>query len=117
MAIGGFNGSDPSPTLAQFKAWVAAGKIHYFIARRQGGLGGGGGGRAAAAGRQRRPRRSPQLGRVHLHRQDRRRRHRLRPDQLLKGSPDRAVPDRRGGRRQGLPRQWRHIDCHYGRAA
>ena len=32
MAIGGFNGSDPSPTLAQFKAYVAAGEIHYFIA-------------------------------------------------------------------------------------
>jgi 4-amino-4-deoxy-L-arabinose transferase-like glycosyltransferase len=31
MAIGGFNGSDPSPTLAQFKAYVAAGRIHYFI--------------------------------------------------------------------------------------
>jgi hypothetical protein len=31
MPIGGFNGSDPSPTLAQFKASVAAGKIHYFI--------------------------------------------------------------------------------------
>lgn len=30
MAIGGFNGSDPSPTLAQFKAYVAEGKIHYF---------------------------------------------------------------------------------------
>ena len=38
MPIGGFNGSDPSPTLAQFKAWVAAGKIHYFIGG--GGLGG-----------------------------------------------------------------------------
>ncbi len=32
MAIGGFNGSDPSPTLAQFKAYVAEGKIHYYIA-------------------------------------------------------------------------------------
>jgi 4-amino-4-deoxy-L-arabinose transferase-like glycosyltransferase len=32
MAIGGFNGSDPSPTLAQFKQYVSAGKIHYFIA-------------------------------------------------------------------------------------
>ncbi|MFT3874298.1 MAG: glycosyltransferase family 39 protein [Nocardioides sp.] len=32
MAIGGFNGSDPSPTLAEFQAYVAAGKIHYFIA-------------------------------------------------------------------------------------
>jgi 4-amino-4-deoxy-L-arabinose transferase-like glycosyltransferase len=31
MPIGGFNGSDPSPTLAQFKAYVAAGEIHYFI--------------------------------------------------------------------------------------
>jgi 4-amino-4-deoxy-L-arabinose transferase-like glycosyltransferase len=31
MAIGGFNGSDPSPTLAQFQAYVAAGQIHYFI--------------------------------------------------------------------------------------
>ncbi|WP_291525658.1 glycosyltransferase family 39 protein [Branchiibius sp. NY16-3462-2] len=30
MAIGGFNGSDPSPTLAQFKQYVAEGKIHYF---------------------------------------------------------------------------------------
>ena len=26
MAIGGFNGSDPSPTLAQFQAMVAAGR-------------------------------------------------------------------------------------------
>ena len=32
MPIGGFNGSDPSPTLEQFKAWVKEGKIHYFIA-------------------------------------------------------------------------------------
>ncbi|HEX4471132.1 MAG TPA: glycosyltransferase family 39 protein [Nocardioides sp.] len=43
MAIGGFNGSDPSPTLAQFKGWVAAGRIHYFIAG-GGSLGGGFGG-------------------------------------------------------------------------
>jgi 4-amino-4-deoxy-L-arabinose transferase-like glycosyltransferase len=42
MAIGGFNGSDPSPTLAEFQADVAAGKIHYFIAG--GGFGGGPGG-------------------------------------------------------------------------
>ncbi|MBA3021958.1 glycosyltransferase family 39 protein [Propionicimonas sp.] len=32
MAIGGFNGSDPSPTLEEFKAYVAAGKIHYYVA-------------------------------------------------------------------------------------
>ena len=31
MAIGGFNGSDAAPTLAQFKAYVAAGDIHYFL--------------------------------------------------------------------------------------
>ncbi|WBC05770.1 glycosyltransferase family 39 protein [Micromonospora sp. WMMA1976] len=35
MPIGGFNGSDPSPTLAQFQRYVADGRIHYF-------LGGGG---------------------------------------------------------------------------
>ncbi|MGY4991994.1 ArnT family glycosyltransferase [Streptomyces sp. 900105245] len=40
MAIGGFNGTDPSPTLAQFKKYVADGRIHYFIAG--GGMGGGG---------------------------------------------------------------------------
>ncbi|XCM30982.1 glycosyltransferase family 39 protein [Streptomyces parvus] len=42
MAIGGFNGSDPSPTLAQFKKYVAEGKIHYFVSG--GGMGGGTGG-------------------------------------------------------------------------
>ncbi|NIZ89831.1 ArnT family glycosyltransferase [Kineococcus rubinsiae] len=30
MAVGGFNGTDPSPTLAQFQAHVAAGDIHYY---------------------------------------------------------------------------------------
>ncbi|HYJ75101.1 MAG TPA: glycosyltransferase family 39 protein [Kineosporiaceae bacterium] len=44
MAIGGFNGSDPSPTLAEFQADVAAGKIHYFLAPGGGGFGGGPGG-------------------------------------------------------------------------
>jgi hypothetical protein len=38
MAIGGFNGSDPSPTLAQFQEYVRAGQIHYFLAG--GGFGG-----------------------------------------------------------------------------
>ncbi|NUP75041.1 MAG: glycosyl transferase, partial [Sinomonas sp.] len=32
MAIGGFNGTDPAPTLAQFKQLVKEGKIHYFVA-------------------------------------------------------------------------------------
>jgi 4-amino-4-deoxy-L-arabinose transferase-like glycosyltransferase len=40
MPIGGFNGSDPSPTLAQFETYVAAGQIHYFIGA--GGFGAGG---------------------------------------------------------------------------
>ena len=35
MPIGGFNGSDPSPTLDEVKGYVASGDIHYF-------LGGGG---------------------------------------------------------------------------
>ncbi|MBX6391340.1 MAG: glycosyl transferase, partial [Frankia sp.] len=32
MPVGGFNGTDPSPTLAQFQEYVAEGKIHYFLA-------------------------------------------------------------------------------------
>jgi hypothetical protein len=36
MAIGGFNGSDPSPTLAQFQQYVADGQVHWFIG---GGMG------------------------------------------------------------------------------
>lgn len=42
MAIGGFNGSDPAPTLDEFKAYVAQGLIRYYIA--SGGMGGGMGG-------------------------------------------------------------------------
>jgi hypothetical protein len=38
MPVGGFNGSDPSPTLEQFQQSVALGEIHYLI-------GGGGFGR------------------------------------------------------------------------
>ena len=44
MSIGGFNGTDPTPTLAQFQAWVRAGEIHYFIASGGMGIGGGPGG-------------------------------------------------------------------------
>jgi hypothetical protein len=43
MSIGGFNGTDPSPSLAEFQADVDAGKIHYFIAGGFGGRGGRGG--------------------------------------------------------------------------
>lgn len=38
MDIGGFTGSDPTPTLSQFKKYVSGGKIHYFIS---GGMNGG----------------------------------------------------------------------------
>ncbi|MFD5098653.1 ArnT family glycosyltransferase [Streptomyces albidochromogenes] len=47
MAIGGFNGSDPSPTPAAFKAYVEKGAIHWFVASGDGaGRGGPGGGNA-----------------------------------------------------------------------
>jgi hypothetical protein len=50
MAIGGFTGSDPSPTLAEFQAYVAAGEVHYFIGGGMGGRRGGpGGGQGASA--------------------------------------------------------------------
>ncbi|MDM7855261.1 glycosyltransferase family 39 protein [Cellulomonas alba] len=51
MAIGGFNGSDPSPTLEQFEAWVADGKVHYFVGG-QGGAGFGGASGGADVGSQ-----------------------------------------------------------------
>jgi hypothetical protein len=31
MAVGGFNGTDPAPTLEEFQRLVADRKIHYFI--------------------------------------------------------------------------------------
>jgi 4-amino-4-deoxy-L-arabinose transferase-like glycosyltransferase len=53
MAIGGFNGSDPAPTLAQFREMVAKGEVHYFLGGSGpagGGPGGGGpGGRGHGA--------------------------------------------------------------------
>ncbi|MRH91935.1 glycosyl transferase [Nocardia sp. SYP-A9097] len=42
MPVGGFNGSDPSPTPEQFQRYVADGDIHYFI--------GGGGGMGSRSG-------------------------------------------------------------------
>jgi 4-amino-4-deoxy-L-arabinose transferase-like glycosyltransferase len=45
MPIGGFNGSDPSPTLAQFQQYVADGRIHYFVGGN--GFNANGGSRAA----------------------------------------------------------------------
>ncbi len=51
VAIGGFNGTDPAPTLAQFQQYVSQGKIHYFIAggRMGGGAFGGGQGSSTAS--------------------------------------------------------------------
>jgi len=51
MAIGGFRGTDPAPSLAEFKKLVAAHKIHYYVAGGAGGFGGfGGGGFGGGAG-------------------------------------------------------------------
>ncbi len=52
MAIGGFSGSDPSPTLQQFQQYVADGQISYFISGGGFGAGGAGdfGGRAGGPG-------------------------------------------------------------------
>jgi len=47
MAIGGFNGSDPSPTLAEFQQLVAEGRIHYFIS--DSGMAGPGGGQMSGS--------------------------------------------------------------------
>ena len=46
MAIGGWS-SDPAPTLAQFKASVAAGEVHYYLS--SGSAGGMGGGSSTAS--------------------------------------------------------------------
>jgi 4-amino-4-deoxy-L-arabinose transferase-like glycosyltransferase len=46
MAIGGFNGTDPWPTLAAFQKLVRAGRVHYFIG---GGSGGGGAGAGSSS--------------------------------------------------------------------
>ncbi|WBB52730.1 glycosyltransferase family 39 protein [Verrucosispora sp. WMMD573] len=47
MAVGGFNGSDPSPTLAQFQRYVADGRIHWFLGG--GGFRGTNGGSSASS--------------------------------------------------------------------
>jgi hypothetical protein len=42
MAMGGFTGSDPTPTLAQLKSYIASGKLRFVLAG-SGGFGGVGG--------------------------------------------------------------------------
>ena len=78
MAIGGFNGSDPSPTLAQFQAYVQAGKIHYFLGG--GGFGGGQNGGSNVSSQ------ISLVGPAELHRGDHRRLDVLRPDPARLGN-------------------------------
>lgn len=49
IALGGWNGGDPYPTLEQFQAMVDRGEIGYFISGGMGGLGGGRGGNSEVA--------------------------------------------------------------------
>ncbi|MCW2895726.1 MAG: glycosyl transferase, partial [Actinomycetia bacterium] len=49
MAIGGFNGTDPAPTLAQFEAMVAKHEIHYYVGQGNNSFGGGSGSSAIAS--------------------------------------------------------------------
>jgi 4-amino-4-deoxy-L-arabinose transferase-like glycosyltransferase len=43
MSVGGFNGTDPAPTLAQFEKYVAGHDIHYFVGANSDSFGGGSG--------------------------------------------------------------------------
>jgi len=54
MAIGGFNGSDPALTLAEFKELVEEGRVHYYVVGESGGgaPGGGPGGQTTGGGPQ-----------------------------------------------------------------
>ncbi len=121
MSIGGFNGSDPTPTLAQFKADVAAGKIHYFIA---GGGGTGGGGIERRWRRHRwwhddiNGKRHHRLGEGPFHGHHGRRRHHLQPlvvhlDQRVAVSPvrtDDRQPSQSGHSQDAGRRQTTVID-------
>jgi 4-amino-4-deoxy-L-arabinose transferase-like glycosyltransferase len=49
MSIGGFNGTDPWPTLAVFKALVAKHEIHYYVGQGSQSFGGGRGSSAITA--------------------------------------------------------------------
>jgi hypothetical protein len=51
MAMGGFTGSDPAPTLDQLKSYIASGKLRFVLAGggMGGGFGGGGPGGTSAA--------------------------------------------------------------------
>jgi hypothetical protein len=48
MSIGGFNGTDPWPTMAVFKELVAKAEVHYYIGQGSESFGGGTGSSAIA---------------------------------------------------------------------
>jgi hypothetical protein len=48
MAMGGFTGSDPAPTLDQLKSYIASGKLRFVLAG--GGMGNGFGGGGPGGG-------------------------------------------------------------------
>ena len=49
VAIGGFNGTDPAPTLAEFESMVANHEIHYYVGQGSDSFGGGRGSSAIAS--------------------------------------------------------------------
>jgi hypothetical protein len=49
LAVGGFNGTDPWPTLAVFEELVAKHEIHYYVGRSSQSFGGGQGSSAIAS--------------------------------------------------------------------
>jgi hypothetical protein len=50
MAMGGFSGSDPAPTVAQLEQYVKEGKLRYVLTGGRGGFGGGFGGGGGGGG-------------------------------------------------------------------
>jgi hypothetical protein len=55
MAIGGFSGTDPAPSLAEFEKLVSGHQIHYFVSGGAGGGFGGFGGPSGESGASRAP--------------------------------------------------------------
>jgi hypothetical protein len=49
VAIGGFNGTDPAPTLAEFESMVAQHEIHYYVGQGSNSFGGGAGSSSIAS--------------------------------------------------------------------
>ncbi len=47
MAMGGFSGSDPTPTLAELQAYIKSGELRFVLLGGGGGPGGGSSGVAA----------------------------------------------------------------------